>query len=223
MATMLLNCFFEKICYNNVVGKLRSFLLLVITILKEELGMKLKIGDRVYLQKYEVAHIMNDLNSFPCGILQETFGDEDSGFFFMNGPVDGFRFECVYKEPENVKWLMEQDWIVDYDEFAEMPLAELEALQERLKAERSAGIDEFNAKDEAYREAHFDEESDRFDKLGHKIVSLGYLIKFRKGEVEYVFPDEYQGKTAISSASDATSTPQKKLGFFARLFGRGAQ
>ena len=185
--------------------------------------MKLKIGDKVYLQKHEVAYIMNDLNSFPGGILQETFGDEGSGFFFMNGPVDGFRFECVYKEPENVKWLIEQDWIVDYDEYAEMPLAELEALQERLKAERSADIDEFNAKDEAYREAHFDEESDRFDKLGHKIVSLGYLIKFRKGEVEYVFPDEYQGKTAISGASGATSTPQKKLGFFARLFGRGAQ
>lgn len=88
---------------------------------------------------------------------------------------------------------------------------------------KRANIDEFNAKDETYREAHFDEESDRFDKLGHKIVSLGYLIKFRNGEVECVFPDEYQSKTAISGASGATSTPQKKLGFFARLFGRGAQ
>ena len=185
--------------------------------------MKLKIGDKVYLQKHEVAYIMNDLNSFPGGILQETFGDEDSGFFFMNGPVDGFRFECVYKEPENVKWLMEQDWIVDYDEYAEMPLAELEALQERLKAEYSAGIDEFNAKDEAYREAHYDEESDKFDKLGHKIASFGDLIGFLKGEFKFVFPNEYQGKTAISDASSATSTPQKKPGFFARLFGRGAQ
>ena len=185
--------------------------------------MKLKIGDSVYLQKYEVAHIMHKLNGFPSGILDETFcGDEDS-LFFMNGLTDGFRFEYIYKEPENVRWLMKQDWIVDYDEYAEMPLAELEALQEHLKAEHSADIDEFNTKDEAYREAHFDEESDRFDKLGHKIVSLGYLIKFRKGEVECVFPDKYQSKATISGASSATSTPQKKLGFFTRLFGRGAQ
>lgn len=185
--------------------------------------MKLKIGDRVYLQKYEVAYILHKPNGFPGGILNETFsGDEDS-LFFMNGPTDGFRFECIYKEPENVRWLMHQSWIVDYDEYAEMPLAELEALQERLKAECSANIDDFNTKDEAYREAHFEEESDRLEKLGHKIVSLGYLIKFRKGEVEYVFPDEYQSKTAISGASGATSTPLKKLGFFARLFGRGAQ
>ena len=186
--------------------------------------MKLKIGDKVYLQKYEVAHIMHELNGFPGGILNETFGsDEDSSFFFMNGPTDGFRFECVYKKHENVKWLMEQDWIVDYDEYAEMPLAELGAFQERLKAERSADIGEFNAKDEAYRETHFDEQSDKFDKLGHKIASLGYLIRFRKGEIKFGFPDEHQSKTAISSASSATSTPQKKPGFFARLFGRGAQ
>ncbi len=186
--------------------------------------MKLKIGDRVYLQKYEFAHIMHELNGFPGGILDEMFsGDEDSSFFFMNGPTDGFRFECAYKEPENVRWLMEQDWIVDYDEYAEMPLAELEALQERLKAERSADIDEFNAKDEAYRETHFDEQSDKFNKLGHKIASLGDLIRFRKGEIKFGFPDEYQGKIAISGASSVTSTPQKKPGFFARLFGRGAQ
>ena len=185
--------------------------------------MKVKVGERVYLQKYEVAHIMHDLNSIPATVMDEVFGDSEGGFFFMNGPTDAFRFESVFKNPASVKWLMEQDWIVDYDEYAEMPLAELEAFQERLKAERSADIDEFNTKDEAYGEAHFDEESDRFDKLGHKIVSLGYLIKFRKGEVRCVFPDEYQSKTAISGASGATSTPRKKLGFFARLFGRGAQ
>ncbi|MBR0461086.1 hypothetical protein IJI91_03875 [Candidatus Saccharibacteria bacterium] len=186
--------------------------------------MKLKIGDKVYLQKYEVAHIIHELNGFPGGILDETFGgDEGNSFFFMNGPTDGFRFECVYKEHENVKWLMEQDWIVDYDEYAEMSLAELRALQKRLKAERSADIDEFNAKDEVYRETHFDEQSDKFDKLGHKIASLGDLIRFRKGEIKFGFPGEYQGKTAISGASSATSTPQKKPGFFARLFGRGAQ
>lgn len=177
--------------------------------------MKLKIGDKVYLQKYEVAHIMHELNGFPGSILDETFGGDEDSFFFINGPTDGFRFECVYKEHENVKWLMEQDWIVDYDEYAEMPLAELRAFQERLKAERSADIDEFNAKDEAYRETHFDEQSDKFDKLKHKIASLGDLIRFRKGEIIFGFPDEYQGKTA--------STPQKKPGFFARLFGRGAQ
>jgi hypothetical protein len=182
--------------------------------------MKLKIGGKVYLQKYEVANILHELNSFPAGIMQETFGDGDKGFFFMNGPADGFRFECVYEEPKNVEWLMEQDWIIDYDEYAEMPLDELKALYERIKAEYSTRIDEFNAKDWNYKEVHFEEESDKIEKLWHKITSLGDLIEFREGNVEFVFPDEHHGKTTISSIA---STTQKKPSFFARLFGRGAQ
>ena len=184
--------------------------------------MKVKVGENVYLQKYEVAHIIHELNSIPASVLNEVFGDGESSFFFVNGPTDAFRFGSVFKNPASVKWLMEQDWIVDYDEYSEMPLSELEALVEHLKAEHNTGIDEFNAKDEAYREKHFEEESDKFHKAGHKLSSLEDLISALKGEVAFVFPDGYQGKT-IPGASSATSTPRKKPGFFARLFGRGAQ
>ena len=184
--------------------------------------MKVKVDENVYLQKYEVAHIMHDLSSFPATVMNEAFGDGEDSFFFMNGPADGFRFESVFKNPASVKWLMEQDWIVDYDEYSEMPLPELEALVERLKSEHDAGIDEFNARDEAYREKHFEEISDKFHKDSHKISSLDDLISARKGKVTFVFPDGYQGKTT-PDASGATSTPQKKPNFFARLFGRGAQ
>ena len=184
--------------------------------------MKIRIGEKVYLQKYEVAHILHSLNGFPATVIDEVFGDGESNFFFMNSPADGFRFESVFKNPASVKWLMEQDWIVDYDEYSEMPLPELEALVERLKAEHAAGIDEFNAKDETYREKHFEEASDKFHNDSHKISSLDDLISARKGEVTFVFPDGYQGKTT-PGASGATSTPKKKPGFFARLFGRGAQ
>lgn len=181
--------------------------------------MKLRIGGKVYLQKYEFMHFMHKLNEIPDSIFQEVFNN-NGGIFFINSPIDGFRFECVYQKPENVKWLMEQDWLVDYDEYTELSLAELETLQEHLRIKRIDDIAEFNAEDDAYREAHFDEESDRFDKLKHKISSLGYLIKFRKGEITFIFPDEYQSQTPTSGP---VSTPRRKFDFFARLFGRSAQ
>jgi len=184
--------------------------------------MKIRIGEKVYLQKYEVAHILHSLNGFPATVIDEIFGDGESNFFFMNSSADGFRFESVFKDPASVKWLMEQDWIVDYDEYSKMPLPELEVLTERLKAEHVAGIDEFNAKDETYREKHFEEESDKFHKASHKISSLNSLISARKGEVIFVFPDGYHGKTT-PGISGATSAPKKKPSFFTRLFGRGAQ
>ena len=174
--------------------------------------MKLKIGDKVYLQKYEVAYIMHSLNKLPQSIVQETFNSE--GFFFMKGPADGLRFECVYEDPNNVRWLMEQDWIIDFNEYVEAPLGELEALQECLKAEYSTGIKRFNAKNKTYREVFFDEESEKFDRLKHKIVSLGYLIELHKGTITFAFPDGYHDKTSIF---------QKKLSFFARLFNHSTQ
>ena len=87
--------------------------------------MKVKVGENVYLSKYEVAHIMHDLNSFPATIIGEVFGNGKSSFFFISGPTDAFRFESVFKNPASVKWLMGQDWIVDYDEYSEMPLPSL--------------------------------------------------------------------------------------------------
>lgn len=176
--------------------------------------MKLKVGECVYLQKYEIAHITHDLNSFPAGIFDELFGGGgEPGFFFMNGPEDGFRFDCVFKNPQTIKWLMDQDWIVDYGEYAEMPTSELEKLIERLKQEHSTGVDEFNAKDEAYREKHFSEASEKFDQDAHKISSLEYILAARKGKAKFVFPDECQYKTA----------KEKKPSFFKRLFSHSAQ
>ncbi len=178
--------------------------------------MKLKIDDKVYLQKYEVAHIMHDLDSIPATVVDEITRGRSRRFFSMNDPTDAYRFGFAFKNPASVKWLMEQGWIVNYDEYFEMPLPELEALVERLKAEHGAGIDEFNAKDEAYREKHLEKVSNKFHKDSHKISSLDDLISARKGKVTFVFPDGYQGKTT-PGASGATSTPKKKLGFFARL------
>lgn len=185
--------------------------------------MKLKIGGKVYLQKYEVASILHKLKSFPASIMQETFGDGGDEFFCMNGAADGFRFDCIYKEPKNVEWLMDQDWIIDYDEYAKMPLDELKTLYESYKVEYSADIDRFNAKDVTYRETHFEEENDKLNKFWHKIASLGNLIGFREGEVKFVFPDEYRGETTVLNTSSTASATQKKSGFLARLFRRDAQ
>lgn len=178
--------------------------------------MKIKIGEKVYLQKYEVAHILHNLNSAPGVVLQEIFKDGKNGsFFFVSGPDDALRFDCVFQDPASIEWLMKQDWIVDYNEYADTPIAELEAFVECLRAEHNVDIDEFNAKDEAYRREHFAEKGSEFHKSDYIISSLEGLIDARKGKAVFVFPDEYQG--------DTPSILQKKLNFFARLFSRGAQ
>ncbi len=189
--------------------------------------MKLKIGDVVYLQKYEIAHIMHNLTRIPYDIIQETFNDDDDDFFCMDGPNDGFWFRCAYIYPKNIEWFMQQDWIIDYSWYAKMPLKELEAIRERLEVECATSIDKFNAKSKAYRKAHFEEKNDAFSKFEHKIASLGYLIDHLKGETTFTFPEGYQDEAATPRSSDEApcnvSTPSEKPSFFVRLFSRSAQ
>lgn len=197
--------------------------------------MKIKIGDKVYLQKYDVAHILHELSEFPGSVLDESFNGGDE-MFFMSGPTDGYRFECLFEKPESVEWLTEQDWIVDYDEYAKMPVAELEELLERLEAELSSSIKEFNDKDESYRRRHYEEASDKFSKAQYKNSSLNDLIMFRKGKAKFTFPNGYQGiktadampasmyiDTATTTDTPEASTLKKNRGFFSRLFRRNAQ
>ncbi len=211
--------------------------------------MKLKIGDKVYLQKYEVAYIWHELWCVPGGIFEETFTDD---VFIMNGPSDGLKFECVYRKPENIKWLMAQDWLIDYEEYAKMSLEELKAVHERLVVKYHADINNFNTKSRSYRETHFAEKNEELKILEHKITSIGGMIGHCKGELRFGFPDGYcdgnddysetnstdnedslldgprnpisgsLDSTNVADDSGANNSGCKKLGFFAKIFGRHA-
>ena len=183
--------------------------------------MKLKIGNKVYLQKYEVAYIMYNLTELPGSFLDETFSDDDHKFFFMNSAADGLRFDYAYEDPQNVAWLMEQDWIVDYAEYAKTSFDDIKSLVSNLRMHRESAIDEFNSKSEDYRRTHYDEESAKFDRSAHKISSLEKIIEYRQGEVEFVFPNVYREKSAAEPSKNP-ATP-KKPNFFTRLFSRSAR
>ena len=179
--------------------------------------MKIKIGEKVYLQKYEVAYMMHKLSSMPGSIFDEIFGGDE--IFFMSSAKDGFRFDCRFVVPKNVKWLMEQDWIVDYDKYTETPIHELEATVERLRVERSAEIAQFNNQDDDYRRQNYKQMNDKFNKSGHVISSFDNLIAARRGKIKFVFPEEYEHK----DVTNVTSTIKKKLCFLTRLFSHSAQ
>lgn len=121
--------------------------------------MKIKDGQKVFLQKYEVAYIMHELNLVPAGIIEEVF--KDGKPFIMANPIDGQVFDCVFENPGTTEWLMEQDWIVDYDQYKNVPVVDLEALCKQLEDECSSGINDFNATDDAYRKEHFDEQYEK--------------------------------------------------------------
>ncbi len=152
--------------------------------------MKIKIGKKVYLQKYEVAFIMHELESFPASIFDEVM--KGNKFFSVNGPDDALKFGCVFTKNESVEWLMEQDWIVDYDRYAETPIPELQAIIELLMGEHNAEVEKFNSRSEKYRISHYNKANEDFGKKAHKIMSLRDMVAARKGDVTFTFPNGYE-------------------------------
>lgn len=152
--------------------------------------MKIKIDDKVYLQKYEIADMTHNPKYYPQCVLDEVFAHGDE-VFVMNRALDAYHFANVFKNPESIKWLMEQDWIVDYDEFAKKPLQTIKDLAYGVYTEETKIVQDFNRKDIEYRDKHFDEVRDKTYKLGVKARSLGIMIYFLEGEVTFEFPEGY--------------------------------
>ena len=177
--------------------------------------MKIKVGRKVYLQNYEVSYIMHDIISYPESIAEEVLNDRDD--VFVNGPVEALRFGSVFAKPENVKWLMRQDWLVDYEEYAGVPLSGLEDLYENLRAKCVAGIEEFNARDEIYRDLYYDKENDKFSKLAHRVSSIWTLISAYKGETTFILPSGYKGR--IIPGTKVANTFKKRSSFLSFIHG----
>ena len=157
--------------------------------------MKIKIGEKVYLQKYDIARLMQSHCAIPSSLFAELFLNNE--VFFVNGTSDAWRFDCVFEQPENVEWLMGQDWIVDYDKYVVMAISDLEKLADRIDLEQPADMKEL-------------------DENRHKVSSIHTLVAAIRGEIVFVYPEGYKEPFG----SQATAKPAKKPGFFARLFGR---
>ncbi len=151
--------------------------------------MKIKIDERVYVQKYDIAYIMHEMNEVPALLMQEFF--EKNETFIMTGFEDSLKFACVFEEPENVRFLMRQTWIVDFEEFRQASPSALKALRKRLLAAYQAETEDFDARDDEYRNNNRDEFEERFSQMQHKEYSFALMIKYLKRRVTFVFPDEY--------------------------------
>lgn len=175
--------------------------------------MKVKVGEKVYLQKYDIAYIMNNLNNTPVTLINEIFKDRP---FIMVGQNDALEFTYTFEEPENIDWLMSQDWIVDYGSTIFVSLFATKDFYKDLKKKLKNEIHSFNTKNYLYREKHYEEYDNKFKKKQHEITSYQIMIDYLNGKISFFFPKE------IYKEIDHPKTSKKKPNFFKRLFSRGA-
>lgn len=147
--------------------------------------MKKTVGNKVFLQKFDVAFIMRELHTIPIYFLEATF--DTGGYFIMSGGPDSFEFDSEFSG-DAAKWITEQDWLIDFDEYRKMSKNEILELQRAEQARLGQDIDIFYTHDDHYQSEHYDEENDRFLKQRHKLQSMGVMIQFLDKEVKFAVP-----------------------------------
>ncbi|MBR6505771.1 hypothetical protein IKT18_02990 [Candidatus Saccharibacteria bacterium] len=150
--------------------------------------MKVKVGREVWIQKYEMAYIMREISDVPASLLEELFAG--GSVFTMTGFDDSLKFACVFRKAKNVKWLMEQDWIVDYNAYKNVPYAALKSTRKKLIRSYRAETEAFDSREENFRRKNRSEQEQRFSKMMHKEYSFELMLKYFKKKINFVVPTE---------------------------------
>lgn len=147
--------------------------------------MKYKQGKEIYLQSYVVGFILNELDEVPLAIFNEIFEDARTSVLFL--AKDSFNF-IKFESRASIKWIEGQDWILDFNEYKDKSVSELQSLYKKWYEKYNADIDEFNAKDETYRLEHYKEITDKIQKEEMKISELSSLIYYVEHNYEWPQP-----------------------------------
>ena len=167
------------------------------------------IGEKkvVYLQGCDISYIME---ISPSGLPPEVLNQ--SGTVVTVDSNAAYRFDYVFSQPDNVAWLESRRDIVDFDEFAHMEPAKIENLISNISKAARDSYANYKAHGEAYRDEHRNEMRMHLTEKAHEVESLRLLLKYLKGEVKFVFPDEIY-------EPEAPEVPEK-LGFFRRIWAK---
>lgn len=183
----------------------------------------------VLLQGYEAVYLASHPQGVPELLLRELRDFIKNHAF--SGAADSNQFNCVISEPQNIKWLMDQCWIVDFDGFAEIGPDIMSEIISDTKDEFLNKIAEFNSQDKAFRDENFAAVGELIEQKRHQVLSLELMLRYLKGEVDFIFYPveepvlpEYYDVFKDDDMPDPEPhrsrphRPRRRKGFFASIF-----
>ncbi len=146
--------------------------------------MKIKIGKKVYLQRYDLDFAVHKLCYIPRDFRDELSEKKMWNRARSDDQKSALNFDCVFEKPGSVAWIMEQNWILDYEELNQMSIVDVKALLFKQDARFHALIDKWNKGDivETIR-ARSD-----LNRKKHIIDSIEIMIEYREGRMQPKLP-----------------------------------
>ena len=181
--------------------------------------MKIRIGDIVYVQKYDI-RILSDMQ-ICWDLVVEYYCSE--GMLIINGPKDALTFVELARDKRRVEKIMSEEWIIEYEQVVNLSIDELKAMYKEIASRKYEKIKDLEENSFDWNRDYQTIKYVEVEKESLMQDSIEFLIDAREGKVEFTFPEGYDGRMAPPEQPKTDETPKKKPGFFARLFRRGAQ
>ena len=165
--------------------------------------MKIQLGERIYLQKYDAEFIEEVLDSSLSGTpVMFSFEIFRSGEpIAMQGPADAYRFCYDFVFEEVVEWILAQDWLVDYDQCIMLSSKELGQRIAELQDELEREETEFRLKNKGHDDIACAKHNYLCAKIKHHIRSLELMHEYVEGHAKFTFPEGHPQHVPASSAS----------------------
>lgn len=151
--------------------------------------MKLYANDQMYLQNYDLAYMIVEREELPNYIYEEINNQVPPGTTSID-LTDEFNFAWKFRAIHSIEWLMDCEYILDYNEFKDYSMEELDKL-----------IDDYLetwtnlASNISFSENICDEEANDFYNLSQNLYSLKVLSEYKEGIIAFPnLPDEYRPK-----------------------------
>lgn len=141
--------------------------------------MKIMNGPRVYVENIDVAFFVHSADLIPKPIIAEL--TEMSPYFVVPNE-NGMAFERYFKWPVNTSWLMEQDWLEDYDLMSAVATENLERYRSMCLLKRNQMVAWYNEQDDEGQIQMYDEMMAIIGREDHRLLTLQAYIETRNDE-----------------------------------------
>ena len=166
--------------------------------------MKVFRNNCAYVQKNDLFYLLNLSKDIPNTVLEKFYDKED---ILID---DDNRFEFVkFDRPDEIIFFMNEDWIINYDNFQNMDFEEIESVAHKyyINSERMSAL--FNSL--SNEEQHSNNGKDMMiesTKLRHIFDDLRILSEYKRGVINMTVPGEELGEII-----DITQLQTKKAAF----------
>lgn len=153
--------------------------------------MKIIKDNVIYIQNNDIIQLNHSDMDIPASIFMKIFGN---GIVIID---DSNRYEFVsFTEPEEIEFLRNIDWILDYDEVKDLSEEEIITLAEKIMSERNELANKFLSMTESEKEKNI-AMVDQCELINHKMFSLRDFLWFKQGHIQMELPEEVSQKSKL--------------------------